>query len=87
MTVRGKVVGVSPDGATITLELPSAVRGVIPKRVEMKLTNQTRILYSNIGPDGAKPTVGYIAQMRLIDDSKDTTSHATFEKPVSREAR
>jgi hypothetical protein len=74
------VVGVSKDGATITLEQPSAVRGEEPKRVDMKLTRQTRIMYSNVGPDGAKPTVGYLAWMRLIDGSKDTASHVTFTK-------
>jgi hypothetical protein len=80
VTIRGKVVGVSKDGATITLEQPSAVRGENPKRVEMKLTPQTRIGYSNVGPDGAKPTVGYMTQMLLIDGSKDTASHVTFTK-------
>jgi hypothetical protein len=86
VTVSGKVVSVSPDGATITLEQPSAVRGQEPKRVEMKLATQTRFVYSNVGPDGARPTVGYLAQLRLIDGSKDTPSHATFEKPgVERE--
>jgi len=79
-SVSGKVVGVSKDGATITLEQPSAVRGEEPKRVDMKLTTQTRIMYSNVGPDGAKPTVGYVAWMRLNDGSKDTASHVTFTK-------
>jgi len=81
LTISGKVVEVSEDGATITLEQPSAVRGEKPKRVEIKLTSQTRITYSNVGPDGAKPTAGYVAQVRLIDGSKDTAARATFEQP------
>jgi RNA polymerase sigma factor (sigma-70 family) len=79
-TLRGKVVGVSRDGATFTLEQPPAVRGGKPRQVEVKLTGQTRISYSNIGPDGAKPTAGYSAVVRLLDGSKTTAAWATFER-------
>jgi hypothetical protein len=78
--IEGMVVGVSEDGATITVEQAAAVRGEEPKRVEIKLARQTRIAYAKIGPDGAKPTVGYAVQVRLLDGSKDTASHAGFTK-------
>ena len=76
------MVGVSDDRATITLEQPSAVPGENPKRVEIKLTSQTRFAYSNVGPDGARLTVGYMVWVRLIDGSKDTAAQATFEGQV-----
>jgi hypothetical protein len=79
-TVSGKVVGVSADGTTITLEHPSNARGEEPKRIEIKITVQTRLSFSNVGPDGAKPTEGYTAQIRLLDGSKDTATQATFTK-------
>src|SRR5262249_42753084 len=78
--LSGKVVGVSGDGATVTLEQPPAVRGRNPRRVEVKLTGQTRISYSNIGPDGAKPTAGYSAVVRLLDGSNKTAAWATFTR-------
>ena len=79
VTINGTVVGISDDRATITLEQPSAVRGENPKRIEIKLTSRTRFAYSNVGPDGARLTVGYMAWVRLIDGSKDTAAQATFE--------
>ena len=56
------------------------VRGGNPTRVEVKLTGQTRISYSNIGPDGAKPTAGDSAFVRLLDGSNNTADRATFER-------
>ena len=79
VTINGTMVDVSDDRATMTLEQPSVVRGENPKRVQIKLTSQTRFAYGNVGPDGAKPTVGYEAWVRLIDGSKDTAAQATFE--------
>ena len=79
-TLRGKVVGVSGDGATVTLEQPPAVRGGNPRQVKVKLTGRTRISYSSIGPGGAKPTAGYAAQVWLIDGSRDTAARVTFTR-------
>jgi RNA polymerase sigma factor (sigma-70 family) len=79
-TLSGKVVGVSGDGATVTLEQPPAVRGGKPTRVEVKLTGQTRIAYSNVGPNGATPAAGYLAVVWLLDGSKNTAARATFTR-------
>jgi RNA polymerase sigma factor (sigma-70 family) len=83
-TLSGKVVGVSGDGATVTLEQPPASRGGNPRRIEFKRTAQTRISYSNIGPDGAKPTAGDLAVVRLLDGSNNTAAWATFERSGDR---
>jgi len=84
VTLRGKVVGVSGDGATVTLEQPPAVRGGNPRRVEVKLTGQTRISYSNVGPNGATPTAGYLAVVWLLDGSNNTAARATFTRSGDR---
>jgi hypothetical protein len=78
-TVTGKVVGVSKDGATITLEQPPVARGEGPTRVAIKLA-ETRVAYTGVGPGEAKPTEGYFAQVRLVDGSKDTAAQVLFMK-------
>jgi hypothetical protein len=83
-TLRGKVVGVSKDSAVVTLEQPPAVGGGNPRRVEVKLTGQTRISYSNVGPNGTKPTAGDLAVVRLLDGSNNTAAWATFERSSDR---
>ena len=79
VTISGKVVCVCADGTTITLEQPSAAHGEETKRVEIKLTSTTKATNSNVGPDRAKPTDGYMVHVELFDGSKDTATHAMFE--------
>jgi RNA polymerase sigma factor (sigma-70 family) len=79
--VGGKVVGVSKDGKTITLERRPQARGEEPGRLDVKLTDKTRIAYTNVGPGEAKPTEGYFAQVRLVEGSKDTAAGVLFGKP------
>ncbi|HYT93105.1 MAG TPA: RNA polymerase sigma factor [Gemmataceae bacterium] len=79
-TVGGKVIGISKDGNTLTLEQPAQARGEEGKHVEVKITADTRITYSRVGPDEAKLTLGYYAQARLLDDSKDTAAQLTLTK-------
>jgi RNA polymerase sigma factor (sigma-70 family) len=87
VTIVGKVVGVSGDGATVTLEQASAVPDEKPRRVEIKLAGETKIVYSKVGPGEAKPTVGYAAELRLLDGSKDTASIAYFTKSSDDQGR
>src|SRR5262249_46809738 len=54
-TLRGKVVGVSGDGATVTLEQPPAVRGGDPTRGGGQPTRPTPRLFSHLCPDRATP--------------------------------
>jgi hypothetical protein len=60
MTV-GRVVAISKDGKTLTLEQPSRVRGEEGKRLEVTIGEKTRVAYFGVGPGGAKPTEGYTA--------------------------
>jgi RNA polymerase sigma factor (sigma-70 family) len=75
--VAGQVVGVAKDGKGFTVELPGQGREA-PKRVDIKITDKTRVAYEGVGPDGAKPTEGYAAQVRLVDESKDTAALILF---------
>ena len=79
-TIQSKVVAVSKDGTTITVEQPAAARGEDPKRLEIHLTTKTRVAYSGVGPDEAKPAEGMFAMVRLVDGSKDTAAHVVFSK-------
>ena len=56
------------------------VRGGNPTRVEVKLNGQTRISYSNVGPNGATPTAGDLAVVWLLDGSNNTAARATFTR-------
>ena len=60
------------------------VRGGNPTRVEVKLTGQTRISYSNVGSNGATPTAGDLAVVWLLDGSNNTADRATFERSGDR---
>jgi RNA polymerase sigma factor (sigma-70 family) len=77
--VAGQVVGVGKDGKGFTLELPARGRE-LPERVDIKITDKTRVAYHGVGPDGAKPAEGYAAQVRLVDESKDTAAVVLFAK-------
>jgi RNA polymerase sigma factor (sigma-70 family) len=83
--ILGKVVGVSKDGKTITLEVPPRTRREEPKPFDVKITPRTRVAYSGVGPDGAKPAEGYMAAI-LLDDAKDARG-VLFSKPGSGRGR
>jgi hypothetical protein len=82
--VAGRVVGVSKDGKTITLEQPARARGEEPKKVEVKIGAKTRVVYYGVGPGGAKPSEGYGAQARV---EEGTTIEVRFIKPGSGDRR
>jgi RNA polymerase sigma factor (sigma-70 family) len=76
--VSGKVTEVAKDGKGITIELPAEVRGEEPKKVEFKFDDKTALSFSGVGPDGAKPTVGQIAHVRLEKGEKDPPASVAF---------
>src|SRR5262249_44637551 len=45
-TTQGKVVAVAKDGSSMTLEQPAQARGEEPKRVEVKITVNTKLSFS-----------------------------------------
>jgi len=63
--VAGRVVAVAAHGV-IKIETAPARSGRGEEASEVKsvrLTDQTEVVYSGVGPDGAKPTEGYWAQV------------------------
>jgi RNA polymerase sigma factor (sigma-70 family) len=82
-TLYGKVVGVAADGRGVTLETRPSGREE-PPRHEVKFTDKTRVVYQGVGPDGAKLTAGYIAQLELEDGSSDTVRQVLFTVPGGR---
>jgi RNA polymerase sigma factor (sigma-70 family) len=79
--LSGKVVGVSKDGKTITLEQPARGRGEEAKRIDVKITAKARIAFSGVGPGEAKPSEGHLAHVQLEEGSKDTAAGILFSKP------
>jgi hypothetical protein len=82
-TIAGKVMELSAigkDGMTIEIEQPAVARGEDAKRMKIKIPTTAKVSYSGVGPNEAKPAVGFDVQIRLKDDSNDTAAQATFFK-------
>jgi RNA polymerase sigma factor (sigma-70 family) len=73
--LMGKISAVAKDGKSITLETPGAERGAPPQTVEVKVTANTKLLFSGVGVGGAKLTEGYLAHVWIADGAKDTAHH------------
>jgi RNA polymerase sigma factor (sigma-70 family) len=79
MLIAGRVVAVGKDGKSFVLEVPSqerGERGAEPKKVDVKIADKTVVTYAGVGPDGAKPTEGYAAQVRL--ENGNTAASVAF---------
>jgi len=83
-TIAGPVVATSKDGKTITLEQPPRQRGDDPSKVEIKLTDKTKLAFSGVAPGEAKVAEGLVAMVYLESGSKDTASAVMFAKPGER---
>jgi hypothetical protein len=69
-SVNARIVAVSADGGRFTVE--SATKGGEPVSREIKIAAQTRLVYVNVGPGGARPIPGYHVRGWLAEDSEDT---------------
>ncbi|MCI0705287.1 MAG: RNA polymerase sigma factor, partial [Planctomycetia bacterium] len=74
----GKVVDVAKDGKSFTLEVPPTMRGGVATKVVVKIGEKTSVTYNGVVPNGAKPTEGYSAQVRLEDGSKELAAEVLF---------
>jgi hypothetical protein len=87
-TISGKVTEISAvgkDGITIVVEQPAANRGEEPTKTKITIPAIAKVSYSGVGPNEAKPTVGFDIQVRLKDNSNDTAASATFMKSGPRQ--
>lgn len=80
-TIRARVKSAAADGSTVTVVEPPMQRGEEPKETTIKLTKETKLSFSNVGPNEAKPTADFYSMIRLVDDSKDTAAEVSFFKP------
>jgi hypothetical protein len=74
--VHGGVVAVS--GKTITLQVASVNRGEAPKKVDVLLDDKTAVVYNGVPTHGAKPTIGYAAQVWYQEGNTTTASKIVF---------
>src|SRR5262249_42657739 len=79
--VAGRVIAIAEDGKNFTLLVPPARRGRgqedEPKRSEVKIGEKTTVTYQGVGPNGARPTTGYAAQVQM-EKGKDVAASVTF---------
>jgi RNA polymerase sigma factor (sigma-70 family) len=68
----GQITAVAKDDRSITLEVPPENKGEAPKKIEVKFTEKTKFSYFGVDPASETPTVGYVALVWLMKDSKDT---------------
>jgi hypothetical protein len=76
--VQGRVVGVSPDGKTLTVEQREGDR--VTGKTDVRLAPYTQTLYYGVDRDGAKPTPDYLVVAWLEKGSKDTAMRVRFTK-------
>ena len=76
--VQGRVVSVSPDGKTLTVEQREGDR--VTGKTDVRLAPYTQTLYYGVDRDGAKPTVDYLVVAWLEKGSKDTAMRVRFTK-------
>lgn len=82
--VQGRVVGVSQDGRTITVETREFDRETGKEKVlgkmDVRIAPYTHALYFGVEPGGAKPTVDYLVVGWFEKGSKDTAARIRFMK-------
>jgi RNA polymerase sigma factor (sigma-70 family) len=67
------VLRVDPDGKRLLLELRSKAEGSASQK-EITLTDRTQLVFSNVGPNEARLTKGYGAEVWLEKDSPDVAA-------------
>jgi hypothetical protein len=78
--VMGRVLSVSPDGKTVTVETRDE-RGDRPTgKTDLRIAPYTHVLFFGVGPDEAKPTADYQIVAWLEKGSKDTAARVRFMK-------
>jgi hypothetical protein len=76
--VSGEVTAVASDGKSFTVHVPPGKKNQEGKDVEVKIADNTRIVFNNVGPGGARITKGYQAQAVLDQESKDVAELVIF---------
>jgi hypothetical protein len=81
--VQGRVLSVSPDGRTLSVETRDGDRPT--GRTDLRIAPYTQSLYYGVDRDGARPTAEYLVVAWFEKGSKDTVARIRFLKPDSRD--
>ena len=81
--VQGRVVSVSPDGRTVTVETREGDRP--GGKVDLRLAPYTQALFYGVDQGGAKPTPDYQVVAWLEKGSRDVPARIRFMKGDGRE--
>jgi hypothetical protein len=76
--VQGRVLSVSPDGRTVTVETRDGDRPT--GRADVHIAPYTQALYYGVDRDGARPTPDYMVVAWFEKGSKDTAARIRFLK-------
>src|SRR5205085_12276367 len=74
----GKVTAVANDGTSFQIEAPPKERGGESSKINVKIGPKTTLVYNGVPSNGAKPTEGYTATVRMEDAGKGLASSITF---------
>jgi|GEM_PF-6627971 len=74
----GKVTSVAKDGKSFSVAITVNERGGGVHTTDVKLGDKTTVIYNGVGPNGAKPTEGYFAQVWFEGDSKEVAAKVIF---------
>ena len=80
--ISSPVVAVSPDGGTITVEIPSKAKNVAPERREIQITDAV-VAYNGVRAGELKPTEGYQARVWLSPGAEGAAAKVLFSKSGS----
>ncbi len=80
-SVDGRIQAMSADGGRFTVGIPSKGKGGEPTRLEIRTTARTKLVFSNVGPEGARLTEGYHVRGWLMESSEDTADELMLSQP------
>src|SRR5204863_6461681 len=81
----GKVLNITKDGKTLTLETPPKERGEEPGKIDIKIAPATKVVFFNVIAGGDEISEGQLARVWLEGNSKDTADTIIlFAQPKAR---
>lgn len=79
-SVDGRILTVAADGSRLTVEKPPSIKGGEPSTQEITIAGSTRLVFSNVGPGGAKLTEGYHVRGWLVDGSENIADELVLSR-------
>jgi hypothetical protein len=78
--VDGRILTVSSQGDWFTMQTPGYANAET-RQVEIRITAETRLMFSGVGAGGAKLAIGYRVQGWLLEGSENTAEELTASGP------